>query len=165
MPVVDRFPYLGDIIARDGSDALAVTARVEAGSKAFGALRGCVFASSSVSKAAKKAVYESMVLSIALYGSECWSLPECSLHQLRLLHAQSLRAMCCVTRKHMWDHRISTQELGQRMGIDSIDTYIGRRQLRWLGHVSRMDPTRLPRRMLSAWVAHKRRSDPQVPRR
>ena len=28
--------------------------------------------------------------------------------------------------------------------------------LRWLGHVLRMGPERLPRRMLSPWVAHKR---------
>ena len=41
--------------------------------------------------------------------------------------------------------------------FDSIDMYIARRQLRWLGHVSRMEfETRLPRRMLSAWVPHRR---------
>ena len=52
MEVVDRFPYLGDMVARDGGDALAVDARVEAGSKAFGSLRGCIFSSSAVSPAA-----------------------------------------------------------------------------------------------------------------
>jgi hypothetical protein len=36
MLVVDRFPYLGDVIARDSSDTLAVDARVESGCKAFG---------------------------------------------------------------------------------------------------------------------------------
>ena len=35
---VDRFPYLGDIVSRDGDDAAAVDARVESGGKAFGAL-------------------------------------------------------------------------------------------------------------------------------
>ena len=55
--------------------------------------------------------------------------------------------MCRVTRLHTWRNHISTQELGQLMGIDSIDTYIYRRQLRWLGHVARMDFDRLPRRM------------------
>ena len=34
----------------------------------------------------------------------------------------------------------------------SIDIYIACRQLRWLGHVARMDFDRLPRRMLSSWV-------------
>ena len=46
--------------------------------------------------------------------------------------------------------------LMQELGLDAIDFYVARRQLRWLGHVSRMGWERLPRRMLSAWVAHKR---------
>ena len=51
---------------------------------------------------------------------------------------------------------ISFEPLRERLGLDSIEYYIARRQLRWLGHVLRMGPERLPRRMLSAWVAHKR---------
>ena len=57
-----------------------------------------------------------------------------------------------VTHLHTWRWHITTQELEQRMGLDSIDVCIARRQLRWLGHVSRMDFERLPRRMLSSWV-------------
>ena len=130
MPVVDRFSYLGDIIARDGGDALAVDARVQSASKAFGALRGCVFSSTSVSRAAKCAAYESLVLSIALYGSECWCLPEPLLERLRVFHAQCLRAMSRVTRKHTWEHRISSMQLMQELGLDAIDFYVARRQLR-----------------------------------
>jgi hypothetical protein len=72
------------------------------------------------------------------------------------MHAQCLRSMCRVTRVHMWQHHVSTQELGQRLAIDTIDTHVARRQLRWAGHVSRMEFERLPRRMLSSWVPHKR---------
>ena len=50
----------------------------------------------------------------------------------------------------------SSEQQRERLGLDSIEYYIARRQLRWLGHVLRMGPERLPRRMLSAWVAHKR---------
>ena len=64
--------------------------------------------------------------------------------------------MCRVTRKHTWERHISSEQLRERLGLDSIEYYIARRQLRWLGHVLRMGPERLPRRMLSAWVAHKR---------
>ena len=157
MQVVDEFPYLGDVIARDGSDACAVNARLEAGCRAFGALRCCIFASSSVSVAAKRAVYEAVVLSIMLYGCETWCLTEQLLQRLRVAQAQHFRAMCRITRKQSWQHHISTQALGQQLGIDLIDTCIARRQLRWLGHVSRMDfESRLPRRMLSSWVPHRR---------
>ena len=157
MPIVTEFPYLGDIVARDGSDGSAVDSRISKAGKAFGALRKCVFSSTSVTSVAKRAVYQSIILSILLYGAEGWSLTERHRQQLRVFHAQCLRAMCRITRKHTWDHHISTQELGQRLGIETIDTYITRRQLRWGGHVRRMDyDSRLPRRMLSSWVAHPR---------
>ena len=129
MPVVEKFPYLGDIIARDGSDSEAVHARVESGSKAFGALRGCIFATSEVSSAAKRAVYEAVVLSITLYGSETWSLTESQLQRLRVTHAHHLQVMSHVSHTRMWDEHISTQELGRRLGLESIDTYVTRRQL------------------------------------
>jgi hypothetical protein len=65
--------------------------------------------------------------------------------------------MCRVTRKHVWDHHITTQELGQRLGIETIDTYINRRQLRWVGHVRRMDyDRRLPRVCVSTLIQKKR---------
>ena len=60
--------------------------------------------------------------------------------------------MSRVSRKHTWEHRISSMQLMQELGLDAIDFYVARRQLRWLGHVSRMGWERLPRRMLSAWV-------------
>ena len=53
--------------------------------------------------------------------------------------------MCRVTRKHTWEHHISSEQLRERLGLDSIEYYIARRQLRWLGHVLRMGPERLPR--------------------
>jgi hypothetical protein len=62
-----------------------------------------------------------------------------------------------VTRKHTWKHHISTEDLTRRHGLDTADFYVARRQLGWLGHVARMDYSRLPRRiMLSCWVAHPR---------
>jgi len=61
-----------------------------------------------------------------------------------------------VTRKHTWKHHISTEDLTRRLGLDTADFYVARRQLGWLGHVARMDYSRLPRRMLSCWVAHPR---------
>jgi len=73
------------------------------------------------------------------------------------MQAQHFRAMSRVTRMHAWEHHISTQQLGRELGIPSVDHLIARRQLRWAGHVSRMDfDHRLPRRMLSSWVPHSR---------
>jgi len=49
-----------------------------------------------------------------------------------LLHARCARTMCRVTRKHTWKHHISTEDLTRRLGLDTADFYVARRQLRWL---------------------------------
>ena len=92
MPVVDRFKYLGSYLNRDCSDGLDVDSRIESAGRAFGALRKCLFSSRDVSFAAKRAVYTSLILSILLYGCECWALTERLLHRLRVFHAQCVRA-------------------------------------------------------------------------
>jgi hypothetical protein len=55
-------------------------------------------------------------------------------------------------------YQIPTREIETELGLDSMDKYIARRQLRWLGHVSRMPFDRLPRRLLSSssWLPYKR---------
>ena len=132
MPVVFEFKYLGDYVSSDLSDVCAVEARVSEAGKAFGALRQGVFASHSVTPAAKRRPYEVLVLSILLFGCEGWSLTEESLRRLRVFHAQCVRAMCRVSRKHTRQHHVSSEELRARLGLDSIDYYVSRRQLRWL---------------------------------
>ena len=83
------------------------------------------------------------MLAILLFGSESWCLPETLLQQVRTLHARCARTMCRVTRKHTWKHHISTEDLTRRLGLDTADFYVARRQLGWLGHVARMDYSRL----------------------
>ena len=57
----------------------AVEARITDAGKAFSALRKCLFASTTVTRAAKTAVYEAFILSI---------VTEAMLHRLRVFHAQ-----------------------------------------------------------------------------
>ena len=45
---------------------------------------------------------------------------------MRVFHAQCLRAMSRVTRKHTWEHRISSTQLTQELGLDAIDFYTSR---------------------------------------
>jgi len=58
--------------------------------------------------------------------------------------------MCRVSLLHTRIHRISTPDLLERTGVLAIDTYITRRQLRWLDHTDRMGPERVSRKMLTS---------------
>ena len=156
MEVVAIFCYLGSLLSRDCRDDADVANRIEAAGGAFGALRKCIFTSTKLSFASKRAVYSILILTILLYGSESWCLTEKLYNKLRTFHHRCIRAMCRVTRRHTRLHHISTRDLLQRTGLAPIDSYVSRRQLRWAGHLARMDYCRLPRKMLSSWVQHKR---------
>jgi hypothetical protein len=159
MNIVFDFKYLGSYI----SDAKDVDSCITSAGKAFGALSACLFRSDNISISAKRSVYEGLVLAILLYGSECWVLTEALRQRLHVFHAQCLRTMCRVTRLKVWEESISTKALADEMGIKPIDTYIYRRQARWLGHVARMPFERLPRKMFSSWVAAPRLQGEQLP--
>ena len=162
IPIVAVFCYLGSLLTRDCRDDADVAKRIEAAGGAFGALRKCIFSSTQLSYVAKKAAYTVLILSIQLYGSESWCLTAKLYSKLRTFHRRCVRSMCRVTRKHTRIHRISTRELLLRTGLRPIDVIITRRQLRWAGHVACMDYCRLPRKILSSWVQHKRpRGAPQ----
>ena len=155
-PIVAQFCYLGCLLTRDCSDDADVQSRIDKAAGAFGSVRKEVFSNQNVCFGAKLLIYEGLILAILLYGSECWCLTEKLYHKLRLFHARCARSMCRVTRKHTWKHKISTDKLLARVGLRTIESYINRRQLQWAGHVLRMPFERLPRKMLTCWVASPR---------
>ena len=78
---------------------------------------------------------------------------------LRIFHNYCVRSMCRVTVTGCYDIRISNEELLRRLNLRKIDAYITESQLRWVGHVARMDFYRPPRKMLSSWVCTKHSID------
>ena len=156
IPIVDRFVYLGSVLTRDCKDNADVEARINSASHAFGSLRKCLFTSTKISFDVKKTVYEGLILAILLYGAEHWCLTEKLFSRLRIFHSRCVRAMCRVSRLHTRTHHIRTSDLLERVGLLPIDAYITRRQLRWLGHVTRMGSERLPRKMLTSWIRERR---------
>ena len=155
-PIVALFCYLGSILTRDCKDDEDVKARIDAAGGAFGALRKSVFSNASICLEAKKVVYEGLILAILLYGSESWCLTEFLFDKLRAFHARCTRAMCRVNRRHTRKHRITTDELLERLELKHIDSYVTKRQLQWAGHVMRMSFERLPRKIMTAWTPSKR---------
>jgi hypothetical protein len=150
------FKYLGSILTSSITSEGDVDARINAATAAFGALSKCIFKNRSVVKRMKGRIYSSFVVSILLYGSECWSMTEKLLDRLRSFHHCCVRSMCRITMRHTIKRRITTTSLLSQLEIKPIDHYYHSRLLRWAGHVSRMDMSRMPRKLLTGWVAHPR---------
>ncbi|XP_066928721.1 uncharacterized protein [Clytia hemisphaerica] len=122
LPIVDEFCYLGSIVTNDCTDEKDVDTRIAKASGAFGMLRKCLFASSDITNKAKGSIFRSLILPILLYGSECWCMTESLLRKIRSFYHGCIRSMCRVNRKHTFLHRISTDELLERVGLESIET-------------------------------------------
>ena len=83
---VSEFPYLDSLIADSGRLDVNVENRIASASKVFGALRHAVFDNSHLSTVTKRHVYGACVLSVLIYGSECW-VPLKN-HQVKLFPSQ-----------------------------------------------------------------------------
>ena len=149
LEIVDRFTYLGADICKDGEVTTEVTSRIAKAARAFGCLRKSVFCDKVLSTATKRHVYRAAVLSVLLYGAETWALKAKEARKLNSFHNRCVRSILGVTRYHQWKERLTTRQLGEMFGMKmSILDIILEQRLRWLGHVGRMDETRLPKKIL-----------------
>ena len=154
---VSEFPYLGSLIADSGRMDAEIEKRLASASKAFGALRQAVFNDAHLSLNTKRQVYRACVLSVLLYGSECWIPLRKHLKKLNTFHHRCLRAVLGITNKQQWEQRLSSTAVREKWGdTETITTKVVRRRLEWLGHLARMPDHRLPKICLFSWLPQTR---------
>ena len=120
---VSEFQYFGSIIAESGLIDTEIDRRIANASKAFGALRQAVFKDSVLTINTKIAIYRACVLSVLLYGGECWTLMS------------------------------SSEKVRERWGdCETIAAKLQKRRLEWLGHLARMPDYRMPKITLFSWL-------------
>ena len=152
VPVVDKFKYLGSHQAANATESLDIKERIKAASNAFGALRKCFFKNRNIALAAKSAIYKCLILHVALYASESWSMSANDERILATFHNSCVRMICRVSRQQQRAQYITTDRLLRRLKLPPIAHFCLKKQLRWAGHVARMPWQRLPRKLLTAWV-------------
>ena len=97
----------------------------------------------------KKMVYEACVLSVLLYGAECWVPLRRHRRRLNSFHNQCIRIILGVSNRQQWSQRITMAELRRRWGDeDTTVDKVQKRRLEWLGHLARMEDHRLPKSVL-----------------
>ena len=154
---VSEFPYLGSLIAEDGRSHVEVDKRIANASKAFGALKRAVFKDAHLSVATKRSVYRACVLSVLLYGSECWIPLRSDLKKLNSFHHRCVRTVLGITNRRQWEEHISSAMVREQWGdVETIETKLVKRRLEWLGHIARMQEHRLPKLCLFGWLPRTR---------
>ena len=129
---VDKFTYLGSILSLH--DIEDITSPLGKARSAFFRLPS-VWKSNNYSRKTKLRLYQSNVLSVLLYGSECWRMTERDSSRLAAFHTTCLRRIMRV----FWPNKISNSRLLQLTKQEPMGSILKRRRWRWFGHTLRMD--------------------------
>ena len=155
--IVDNFTYLGSVISKDGYVTNDVKGWNAKASRAFGCLRGPVFHNSVLSVATRRAVYKAVVLAVLLYGAETWTLNTEHVRCLNSSYNCRITTILGVTKYQQWEQRLTSKILASKFGMEwSIPNAIMDKQLKWLGHLGRMDDERLAKKLLFREIRKRR---------
>ena len=143
LQVATSFKYLGAWLSNDCKLDTEINNRICQASRSFGRLQTRVFKNHNLALTTKIKVYTAVCLSTLLYGSESWRYSR-HIKMLEAWHIKSLRCILGIT----WRDRLTYEEIYSRTSCCSLESLLGRRQLRWMGHVIRMDNDRLPKHIL-----------------
>ena len=141
--VVDSFVYLRSTISRDGTLDAEVNCRIAKASFAFGRLEKRVWSDRGITRNVKLYVYDACVVTILLYGCEAWTTYRHHIRVLERFHQHCIRRILSIK----WSSHTPDAVVLERAGIPSIKKRIMMYQMRWVGHVVRMQDGRLPKQM------------------
>ena len=96
---MDEFSYLGSLVASSGRIDIEVDRHIANAAKAFEALRHAIFMDKNLTINTKWWVYQACVLSVLLYGSECWTPLRRHLKKLNDFHHHCIRTIVGITRR------------------------------------------------------------------
>nr|VZH94992.1 unnamed protein product [Spirometra erinaceieuropaei] len=149
LQVVENFPYLGSTLSRNTKIDDEVANRISKANQAFGRLQSTVWNRHGLQLSTKLKMYKAVILPTLLYGAETWTVYTRQARRLNHIHLSCLRRILRLN----WQDRIPDTEVLERTGILSIYSMLRQMQLRWSGHLVRMDDERLPKRLFYGDVA------------
>lgn len=143
LEVVKRFVYLGSKISNDGSLDAEIKNRISKAAGSFGSLEPRVWSDKDLTLATKLDVYNTCVLLSLLYASETWTIYQAHVKLLERFHQHSLRHIL----KIGWQSYTPDTVVLSKSGMENICVMLMKNQIRWAGHLVRMDDSRLPKRL------------------
>ena len=146
---VECFTYLGSTLTSTGSMDREVSNRLAKACASFGRLWTRVWRERGIKLPTKLAVYRAVVMTSLLYGCETWALFRKQLKTLDQFHLRCLRKIMGIS----WEDRVPNTEVLHRANMPGVEALIIKAQLRWVGHVVRMDDTRLPKMIFFSELA------------
>ena len=103
---IDSLNYLGNCITTEGEAERDIKVRIGKARSAFIRL-GNIWKTTAFSKRTKLKLYNSCILSVLLYDSECWRMTDENINRLSSFQNTCLRKIM----KIFWPNKISNKDL------------------------------------------------------
>jgi hypothetical protein len=147
--MVKAFKYLGIALTNKNSLQEEVKSRLKSGNVCCHSVQN-ILCSSFLSKNTKFKIYRTIILTVALYGCETWSLTLREERRLRVFENRVLRRIFRPKRDEITSERskLHNEELHDMHFSANIVRVIKSRRTRWARHVARMGKTRSAYRVL-----------------
>ena len=141
-----NFKYLGVLFSDDGKQDGEIDRRIGAATSVLPSLYRSIVTKAELSTKAKMAIFKIVYRPTLIYGHEKWILPENTRSRIQAAEMRSLRRVADLK---VCD-QVKSSSIRESLQIEPLLIHIERSQLRWLGHVLRMPPNRLPNQVFQA---------------
>ena len=141
--VVEKFVYLGSTLTRDGSLDAEIYQRIQKASVAFGKLEKRLWSVRDITNHTKICVYRACILTTLLYASETWTLLRKHIKILERFQQKCLRRILNIK----WESRTPDTDVLVSAKCLSVEALLISHQMRWTGHIIRMEDHRIPKQI------------------
>ena len=140
LPQVEEFKYLGVLFTSEGRMEREIDRRIGAASAVMQSLYRTVVVKKELSRKAKLSIYRSIYVPTLTCGHEIWVMTERTRSRIQAVEMSFLRR---VAGRSLRD-RVRSSVTREELRVEPLLLHVERNQLRWLGHLFRMPPGRLP---------------------
>lgn len=153
---VTEFKYLGVILNNENRVSSEIVNRIITGNRAYYANRS-LLKSKLLTPRTKLILYKTLIRPVVTYASETWTLVNKDISALRIFERRILRRIFGPVKEGNMYRIRNNSEINELIGGQDLVRHIKSARIRWLGHVSRMNVTRIPKTILSGTIFGKRR--------
>jgi hypothetical protein len=143
---VEKFKYLGVILSRDGKMDEEIRERTAAAGRLFNAIKTPFLGKKEIPKKTKVEIFRKVAVPVLTYSCESWTTTTTQKSKIRCTEMRFLRKIEGKTRM---DH-IRNETFRQILNTKPVEEIVQEGQLRWLGHMYRMEEDRIPKRAYEA---------------
>ncbi|BHF59363.1 hypothetical protein SprV_0100232000 [Sparganum proliferum] len=149
LQVVDNFIYLDSTLSCTTKIDDKVSFWVSKANQAFGRLRDTAWNCRGLHLNTKPKMHKAVILPTLLNGAKTWAVYKKQARRLNHFHLSCLRLI----QKLRWQGRIQDTDVLERTRTLSLYAMLRQLQLRWSGHLVRIDDKRLPKLLFYEDVA------------